>query len=436
MLLSSRFGFRVEDCTEGFSNRAKYPSYRTGFFGFAASQTLREEDNLNAGLLDQYLGLQWIRDNIEFFGGDPYDVTILGEDVGWTNVQLQLTAYGGDAEPLFRRAIAQSGPTPAGSALTSGQSESHTIQLTESLGCSSSTGDAAAEIACLRSLSLERINAAALNFSLAFSSLGGIGTFRPTAPSSFIPDAPSKLLATGRFRKDVDILVGWNENDGSIFAPEATNSTEYFLAVMHSLFPGLSPSNKLALPSLYPESDFWDYPKEGVDRNFFRASRAARDAFFTCPSLRLVQASALYAPDRRVFTFALNETVFAVGHALYNRSFVGIDHFSDMPYVFDYVNTAAYAHLASQADYDMASRMSGSWAAFAHFGQPTVPGLSDAELVARNLTFPGWAAGEGNIRVLGGAGDGMMSIYGTYDESLEERCGFWGKDEVLAQTWN
>jgi carboxylesterase type B len=387
-------------------------------------------------LLDQYLGLQWIQDHIKFFGGDPDNVTIFGEDVGWTNVQLQLTAYGGDATPLFRRAVLQSGPTLAGSALTSGLPDNHTTELTEILGCSSSAGDGAVEMACLRSLPIGTINAAALNFSLAFASLGGIGTFRPTSPSSFIPDTPSRLLATGRFRKNVDILVGWNENDGAIFVPEATNSTVYFLAVMEALLPGLSASNIQALPSLYPESDFFNYPKEAVDRNFFRASQAARDVFFTCPSLRLVSAWSLYAQESRIFTFTLNESVLAVGHAQYNRSFVGIDHFSDMPYVFDYVNTAAYASLASQADYDMASRMSGSWAAFAHYGQPTVPGLSDEELLWRNLTFPDWTAGEGYIRVLGGTRDGMMLIDQTYNESIAMRCGFWGRDDVLLQTWN
>ncbi|KAH9992685.1 carboxylesterase family protein [Xylariaceae sp. FL0662B] len=385
-------------------------SYRIGFFGFSASEALRDEDNLNAGLMDQYL-CQWIQNHIESFRGDKDDVTIFGEDVGWTNVHLQLTSYGGNDKPLFKRAVLQ-------------LSENHTAQLTEILGCSSPTGDGSAEIECLRSLSVDTINTAAIEFSLNYTSLGGIGTFRPKVPSPFIPDTPSKLLATGRFRKGVDILVGWNENDGFIIVPQTTNSLESFIAAMQGLLPGLPGPNMHALESFYPESEFLDYPKENVERNFFRASQAARDAFFTCPSLRLVHAWGSHASESRVFVFALNTTVFAVDYARFNRSFLGIDHFSDMPYVVDHMNMGGYASVASQTDYDVASRMAGSWAAFAHYGQPTISGLSDEELVMRNLTFPGWVAGEGYIRVLGGPRDGMFSIDQTYNESLKRRCGF------------
>ncbi|KAL8716691.1 MAG: hypothetical protein Q9225_005999 [Loekoesia sp. 1 TL-2023] len=427
-------------------------NYRVGIFGFAASSALRREDNLNVGLLDQRLGLHWVQEHIAAFGGNKDDVTIFGEDVGWANVAFQLMAYGGQVEPTFHRAILMSGPTPGGDEITSGLTEKHGAELIAKLKCSSSTGNSSAELSCLRALPLEALVEAAVEYSFAFEALAGVGTFRPTAPSSFIPSSPSSLLRSGRFLKNIDLVIGWCEDDGTQFIPGPITNASAFASWATSQFPKLSAQNSKELTSLYPESDFSDLPSEGIDKNYFRTARVIRDLHFACPSLLLTDAVKRFSPTSDVYLWALNFTVFRVGHALYNRSFVGQDHFSDIPYVFDYVDRPPYSSVASQQDYDLASRMSGSWAAFARFSQPTVPYLSAQESLAQNISVAPWteaaASKDGSlaIRIIGGPKDGMAKIPFTdrgmkeagglvYDEQLAARCGFWNRPDVLEQTF-
>ncbi|MBQ1827319.1 MAG: carboxylesterase family protein [Erysipelotrichaceae bacterium] len=89
--------------------------YRLGIFGFFADEELiRESDNHttgNYGLLDQIKALQWVRDNIAAFGGDPDNVTLAGESAGGAAVTA--LAVSPLAKGLFRRVIAESSTVSA-----------------------------------------------------------------------------------------------------------------------------------------------------------------------------------------------------------------------------------------------------------------------------------------------------------------------------------
>src|ERR1700712_4005017 len=79
-------------------------NYRVGLEGFG----LVEGTPPNRGLLDQVAVLEWVRDNISGFGGDPGRVTVFGQSAGGGSVAALLAMP--RAAGLFQRAIAQSVP--------------------------------------------------------------------------------------------------------------------------------------------------------------------------------------------------------------------------------------------------------------------------------------------------------------------------------------
>jgi para-nitrobenzyl esterase len=76
-------------------------NYRLGLFGFLLA------GDGNVGLLDQIAALRWVRDNIAAFGGDPSNVTVMGESAGAISIANLLAMPA--ARGLFHRAILQSG---------------------------------------------------------------------------------------------------------------------------------------------------------------------------------------------------------------------------------------------------------------------------------------------------------------------------------------
>ena len=86
-------------------------AYRVGKLGFLSLPELSAENpngvSGNYGLLDQIAGLQWVKDNIAKFGGDPENVTIFGESAGGISVSMLCASP--LAKSLFKRAISQSG---------------------------------------------------------------------------------------------------------------------------------------------------------------------------------------------------------------------------------------------------------------------------------------------------------------------------------------
>jgi para-nitrobenzyl esterase len=122
-------------------------NYRLGAFGFLELGWVDDEvaGSGNVGLMDQVAALEWVRDNIAAFGGDPGNVTIFGESAGAMSVTSLLAAE--SAKGLFHKAIAQSGAAQA--IATPAQAESSARSVVEGLGVST--------LAELRALTPEQI---------------------------------------------------------------------------------------------------------------------------------------------------------------------------------------------------------------------------------------------------------------------------------------
>lgn len=179
-------------------------NYRLGLFGFNAFAELFPGDDrfaANAGLLDQRLALEWVRDNIAAFGGDPDRVTIAGESAGAASVAFHLVAR--RSQPLYAQAILQSG----------------TLNLFY-------TRERAAEVSrdVLRIMSpkgdperLFRLDHAA--FAVAMRSLADKHTgilSRPYLDGTELPE--TTLPALYGAMKPVPLLIGTNRDEFSLFS--------------------------------------------------------------------------------------------------------------------------------------------------------------------------------------------------------------------------
>ena len=187
-------------------------AYRLGVFGFLAHSELSREDGKGSGtygIQDMIAGLQWVKNNIAQFGGDPSCVTIFGESAGGIAVGMLSAAPG--AKGLFQRAISESGGSFAPPRISNEAGQNvPTLRLAESNGESFLKKLGAAGIKAARALPAEQIQKA------AGGGMGSGSSFWPVADGSVLPGDPYELYEKGRFN-DTPILVGTNSNEGGLF---------------------------------------------------------------------------------------------------------------------------------------------------------------------------------------------------------------------------
>jgi para-nitrobenzyl esterase len=184
-------------------------AYRIGPLGFLAHPELSAESpkgvSGNYGLLDQIAGLEWVKENIAAFGGDPDKVTIFGESAGGISVSILCASP--LSKGLFRRAICQSGgnlgPVVNGQALGTIQN----LETAEQEGVDFAKRMGASNLNELRNIEPRK---------WMRDPAAKMGTFWPVVDDYVIIGDQYELYKSGNYN-DVNVLLGTNSDEGSLF---------------------------------------------------------------------------------------------------------------------------------------------------------------------------------------------------------------------------
>ncbi|MGU3316872.1 carboxylesterase/lipase family protein [Sphingomonas sp. M6A6_1c] len=175
-------------------------NYRLGRFGSFAHPGLKPAD-ADYGLLDQLAALRWVKANIARFGGDPGNVTIIGESAGGMSVHAMLSSPA--AAGLFQRAVVQSGGDGSSHGVSLATAEAAGVAFASGKGIAADDPQAAAK---LRALPAEQVID-----GLNLASMGQGGYSGPVPDGRTFVDARAAYDA-GRFAK-VPVMIGATSAD-------------------------------------------------------------------------------------------------------------------------------------------------------------------------------------------------------------------------------
>ena len=314
-------------------------NYRLGLFGFFSHPELTRESlhhaSGNQGILDQIAALQWVRNNIAKFGGDPGNVTIFGESAGSFDVSVLMTSP--LSRGLFRRAIAQSGAVVLlGDPLPLPDAERLGLSLAGSWSTSGST-----ELEALRALPVGAILAKEPNFLQKLPQNLGV-----TVDGYVFPERPRDAFAGGREHR-VDMMVG---NVAHEWVPGSRPPADLKTAIENTY--GVEIGKRAV--SLYQESGtiaIYGSPAE----------QWAEDVGFRCPTVAQLIWHA--AAGNRAFEFEFSRIP---GGLKTMRNM----HAQDVPYVFGPLP----GPLFEAVDYSISDAVQQYWTNFAKTGNPNGSG--------------------------------------------------------------
>jgi len=326
-------------------------NYRLGVFGFLAHEDIASEPGNvagNYGLLDQQLALQWVKQNIAAFGGDPGNVTIFGESAGAGSVCSHLLSP--RAEGLFHRAIGQSGSCvfdfPSRERM-----QATGRRVAEALGC---TGDTPA---CLRAASFDALKRA-MPAKLEFEA--DADKWVPTADGDVLPTDTFSALEGGKLHR-VPFLSGANGNEGSLFTLAMRIETR---AELEELVRKAMPNHADDALALYSEAKF-PVPKD--------AATALIGDVFVCGQRKQAALISAHVPDTYLYHFTRANPSLAWN--------LGATHGSEVPYV---LGDIGFPLTETKEDTKLSEDMIGYWSRFARTGDPNGGGA---------VTWPRFGAG-------------------------------------------
>jgi para-nitrobenzyl esterase len=327
-------------------------AYRVGALGFLAHPELSAESphhaSGNYGFMDQVAALQWLQRNVARFGGDPNNVTIMGQSAGSMSVAvLQASPL---ARGLFHRAVGMSGSALGNSGVGGAQAlaaaEQGGLQLQAALKLPS--------LAAMRQLPADRILAAQ----------GEVGRYGPLVDGWLLPEDPVAIFAAGK-QNDVPVMVGYTRDEGFSSFSRAKTLDEY-----HAQAERYG-DHAAELLRLYPAKTDAEARRAAVD--------IGRDGSLGLQMRGWARAQTATGKSRAYLYLFSRVHPYAPGitFADHNPATVGSYHTADVPYwlqTLDSLNLFRVTRNWTAYDRELANRMSDAIVSFARTGSPSPGG--------------------------------------------------------------
>jgi para-nitrobenzyl esterase len=291
-----------------------------------------------AGMLDIVQALQWVRDNIASFGGDPANVTIFGESGGGWKVSLLLAMPG--ARGLFAKAVIQSGPGLT--AKPKAEADKVARQLLAELKVDSPEG--------LAALSSEAISHASVAIPGEAMRL-----YTPVLDGEAIPRHPFEPDAAP-LNADIPVLIGTNKDESTLFLLTHPRFGEFTDDDVQKLAKAAAGDRAEALLAALRRA----YP-DYSDTHIGCAAQTAAGMWIN--SVRLAERKAAQGSAPAFMYMLTWETPVSRGRL---RS----PHAVEIPLVFDNVEKARNFVGRGEDPQLVADQMSDTWLAFARTGDP------------------------------------------------------------------
>ncbi|KAK2759967.1 hypothetical protein FQN54_002703 [Arachnomyces sp. PD_36] len=227
-------------------------NYRLGLYGWMSSP-YEESMDANVGLHDGLAAVEWTKQYISRFGGDPERITVIGQSAGAGIINLMLTADGGKGELPFSQAVISSSSLMPRRHVESGRQEVYEMVL-EASNCT--------DLQCLLDATpqvLDQANnhlIAEVPTGTGGASFGpGIG-FSPVVDGTTVPDEPMVLLSQGNYHKEIKQVLTSNMEYEGMGLSSDENMPQAFPELVRINFPTASNETIERIKALFP------YPPE------------------------------------------------------------------------------------------------------------------------------------------------------------------------------
>jgi acetylcholinesterase len=208
-------------------NGKTYFLSRVGTFGFLYTGT--DDAPGNMGLWDQALALKWVNKNIKYFGGDPKKITVFGDSAGSWSTSLHIVSP--ITRNLFKNAIMMSGSSINNMAGDEPQNVMKGwLKGAQLIGCADEENDSENSftpkmIECLKNSDPKQLFAIPFLPELTEGRIGWM--LQVIVDGQFLPKKPLSLLKSGNFKKNLNLLIGTAEDEGSFVLPIQVDNVKY-----------------------------------------------------------------------------------------------------------------------------------------------------------------------------------------------------------------